>query len=116
MHINLPDKLYYKIGEIAKAFDVNTSLIRFWEKEFKVLRPKKNKHGNRIYTKKDIEKLKQIYFLLKEKGYTIEGARQKLKGEVDINAPETGSKNLQIVNKLQDIKQELLKIKIAIQE
>ncbi len=115
MHIDLPDKLYYKIGEVAKAFNVNTSLIRFWEKEFKILKPKKNKHGNRVYTKKDIEKLNQIYFLLKEKGYTIEGARQKLKGGVDLNAPETGSKDLQIVNKLQDIKQELLKIKNAIQ-
>ena len=79
MHIDLPDKRYYKIGEVAKAFGVNTSLIRFWENEFDVLKPKKNKKGNRLFTPEDIQNLKMIYFLVKEKGFTLEGAKNKLK-------------------------------------
>ena len=67
MQINLPDKRYYKIGEVAKAFGVNTSLIRFWENEFDVLKPKKNKKGNRLFTPEDLENLKLIYFLVKER-------------------------------------------------
>ena len=79
MQINLPDKRYYKIGEVAKAFNVNTSLIRFWENEFEVLKPKKNKKGNRLFTPEDLENLKMIYFLVKEKGFTLDGAKKKLK-------------------------------------
>ena len=81
MQINLPDKRYYKIGEVAKAFDVNTSLIRFWENEFEVLKPKKNKKGNRLFTPEDLENLKLIYFLVKEKGFTLEGAKKKIERE-----------------------------------
>ena len=83
MQINLPDKRYYKIGEVAKAFDVNTSLIRFWENEFDVLKPKKNKKGNRLFTPEDLDNLKMIYFLVKEKGFTLEGAKNKLKENPD---------------------------------
>ena len=83
MQINLPDKRYYKIGEVAKAFDVNTSLIRFWENEFEILKPKKNKKGNRLFTPEDLENLKMIYFLVKEKGFTLEGAKNKLKENPD---------------------------------
>ena len=64
MNTNLPDKLYYSIGEVAKAFDVNASLIRFWEKEFDIIHPKKNKKGNRLFTKNDIECFKNIYYLV----------------------------------------------------
>ena len=71
MQIDLPDKRYYKIGEVAKAFGVNTSLIRFWENEFDVLKPKKNKKGNRFFTPEDLENLKMIYFLVKEKGLPL---------------------------------------------
>ena len=78
MNINLPNKIYYSIGEVAKAFDVNASLIRFWEKEFDILQPKKNKKGNRLFTQKDLENLKTIYHLVKEKGYTLEGAKIEL--------------------------------------
>ena len=109
----LPEKLYYKIGEIAEAFDVNTSLIRFWEKEFKILKPKKNKHGNRVYTAKDLETFKQIYFLVKEKGYTLDGAKQRLKSPVEEIDNEKASQQ-QIVQKLISIKEELLKIKNSI--
>jgi len=106
MQINLPDKRYYKIGEVAKAFDVNTSLIRFWENEFDVLKPKKNKKGNRLFTPEDLENLKMIYFLVKEKGFTLEGAKKKLKE----NPEEIFSKH-KIIMRLEDIKNELIEIK-----
>ena len=73
------EKIYYTIGEVAEKFEVNTSLIRFWEKEFEVLQPKKNKKGNRLFTKEDMHHLKLIFHLVKERGYTLEGARKKLK-------------------------------------
>lgn len=110
----LPEKLYYKIGEIADAFDVNTSLIRFWEKEFKALKPKKNKHGNRLYTEKDVETFKQIYFLVKEKGYTLEGAKQRLKTPIEEIENEKASQQ-HVVQRLISIKEELLKIKNSIE-
>ena len=72
-------KLYFSIGEAAEILDVNTSLIRFWEKEFPILKPKKNKKGNRQFTKDDIENLKMIYHLVKERGFTLQGAKEKLK-------------------------------------
>ena len=74
MKLNLPDKLYYSIGEVAKAFDVNTSLVRYWEQEFPILRPKKNKKGNRLFTPEDIENLKIIFHLVDDKGFTLKGA------------------------------------------
>ena len=73
------EKFYYSIGEVAKIINVNPSLIRYWEKEFDVIQPQKNKKGNRFFTTKDIEQLKLIYFLVKEKGMTLKGARQSLK-------------------------------------
>ncbi|MBL4706809.1 MAG: MerR family transcriptional regulator [Flavobacteriales bacterium] len=72
-------KLYYSIGEVSKMFDVNASLIRFWEKEFSIIKPKKNKKGNRLFTKKDIDNLHIIYNLVKERGFTLEGAKKKMK-------------------------------------
>ncbi len=106
MYIDLPDKRYFKIGEIAKAFGVNASLIRFWENEFIILQPKKNKKGNRLFTQDDVKNLKLIYHLVKEKGYTLEGAKNKLKQN-----PEKISDNHQIIVRLESIKNELLKIK-----
>ncbi len=79
MHIDLPEKRYYKIGEVAKAFNVNTSLVRFWEKEFDILKPKKNAKGNRLFTQQDVDNLKVIYHLVKERGFTLEGAKKKLR-------------------------------------
>jgi len=72
------EKLYYSIGEVAEMFAVNTSLIRFWEKEFDILKPKKNKKGNRLFTPEDLQNLKLIFHLVKEKGYTLDGARKIL--------------------------------------
>ncbi|PRX56067.1 MerR family transcriptional regulator [Flagellimonas meridianipacifica] len=106
MHIDLPEKRYYGIGEVAKAFGVNTSLIRFWEKEFDVLQPKKNAKGNRKFTPEDIKNLQLIYYLVKERGFTLEGAKIHLKEEKQ----KTLSK-FEVIQKLQKVKAELLKIK-----
>lgn len=106
MHVELPEKLYYSIGEVAKAFDVNTSLIRFWEKEFDELQPKKNAKGNRKFTPTDIKNLELIYHLVKERGFTLEGAKIHLKE----NKRQTID-NFEIIRKLESIKAELLKIK-----
>lgn len=72
-------KLYYSIGEVAEMLNVNSSLLRFWEKEFDIIKPQKNNKGNRIYTKKDLQSLKLIHYLVKERGFTLEGAKKKLK-------------------------------------
>jgi len=101
-----PQKLFYKIGEIAKEFNVNVSLIRFWEKEFDILKPKKNKKGNRLFRKKDLENLKIIYHLLKERGFTIEGAKKKLREN-----KEDTTDNLRIINHLQEIRTFLVKLR-----
>ncbi|RFN59741.1 MerR family transcriptional regulator [Marixanthomonas ophiurae] len=106
MHIDLPEKRYYSIGEVAEAFDVNTSLIRFWEKEFDVLKPKKNAKGNRKFTQEDIKNLEFIYHLVKERGFTLEGAKTHLKE----NKQKTLSR-FEIIRKLETVKAELLKIK-----
>lgn len=106
MYIELPEKRYYAIGEVANAFGVNTSLIRFWEKEFSVLKPKKNAKGNRKFTPEDIKNLKLIFHLVKERGFTLEGAKTHLKEE----KKETLS-NFQIISKLEDVKNQLSKIK-----
>lgn len=74
------EKLFYSIGEVAELFGVNTSLIRFWEKEFDIIKPRKNKKGNRLFTNEDLQNFRTIFHLVKERGYTLEGARQKLKG------------------------------------
>ena len=79
MNIQLPEKLYYSISELAKAFDVNASLIRFWEKEFDVIAPKKNARGVRKFTPEDVKNLELIYHLVKERGFTLEGAKTHLK-------------------------------------
>ena len=104
MKINLQDKRYYSIGEVASKFNVNPSLIRFWEQEFKILNPKKNSRGNRKFTDKDIEAINKIYFLLKEKGYTIQGAKHYINNEKP-------SDKLDIVNKLKLIKDKLIEIR-----
>lgn len=105
MNLNLPDKLYYSIGEVAKAFDVNTSLIRYWEKEFPIIKPKKNKKGNRYFTPEDLKNLKMIYHLVKEKGYTLDGARVALTTNSKI------SETISIIDRLEFVKMELLKLK-----
>ncbi len=112
--MTIPDqltKLYYSIGEVAEMFGVNTSLIRFWEKEFNMIQPKKNRKGNRMFTPKDIELLQVIYHLLRERGYTIEGAKKKLKD----NREDT-LRVADLVNKLQYVRAELAKIKTQLEK
>lgn len=103
------DKLYFTIGEVADYFNVNSSLIRFWEKEFEVLKPHKNKKGNRLFTRKDIENLRVIFHLVKEKGYTLQGAKEKLK--TDANKITRNTETIDTLNRLRtfllSVKQEL---------
>ena len=96
------EKLYYSIGEVAGMFDVNTSLIRFWEKEFDIIKPKKNKKGNRLFTKKDIDNFHIIYHLVKEKGMTLKGAKKKMKEN-----KEDTEHNFEIIRSLEQIKEML---------
>ena len=107
MHIELsPDKRYYSIGELARAFNVNASLIRFWDKEFDILKPRKNAKGNRMFTPEDIKNLQLIYHLVKERGFTLEGAKTHLK--------EGQKKTLdkyEIISKLETIRVQLTNIK-----
>ncbi len=100
------EKLYYSIGEVAKMFDVNTSLIRYWEKEFDVIKPKKNKKGNRFFTKQDIDNFHLIFHLVKERGMTLSGAKKKLKEN-----KEDTSNNFEVIKALTHIKKLLLEIK-----
>ena len=99
-------KIYYSIGEVAAMFDVNKSLIRFWEKEFNIIKPKKNKKGNRYFTEKDINNFKIIFHLVKERGYTLDGAKKKLREN-----KEGTIKNVEIVNQLKDIRAQLVAIR-----
>jgi len=100
------EKLYYSIGEVSKMFGVNNSLIRFWEKEFDILKPKKNKKGNRLFTKEDVENIKIIYHLVKDRGYTLQGAKDKLKdNKTDI------SDNVEVIERLQHLRSFLLELK-----
>ena len=99
-------RIYYTIGEVAAMFDVNTSLIRFWEKEFDIIQPKKNKKGNRLFTQKDVDNFHLIYNLVKERGYTLKGASEKLRKN-----PEDTLKEYEIVKSLNKIEKFLLDVK-----
>jgi len=100
------EKLYYSIGEVAEMFNVNASLIRYWEKEFDVIKPHKNKKGNRFFTIEDIENFHLIYYLVKELGLTLKGAQKKLKEN-----RESTINNFEAVKTLKEIKTLLLEIR-----
>jgi DNA-binding transcriptional MerR regulator len=102
-----PEKLYYKIGEVAKMFGIKTSLIRYWEKEFSIIKPKKTKNGIRLFTRKDIDHFELIYHLIKEKGMTINGAREYIKKQKGLNNFE----KLEVINTLKRTKAFLQDIK-----
>lgn len=106
MHVELPKKRYYKIGEVAKAFGLSITMVRYWEQEFDMLKPKKNSKGDRMFTENDIETIKIIYHLAKEQGYSLEGVRKKLR-----NQPKKTISTITTINRLEAIKMELLKIK-----
>ena len=109
--VNLPEKRYYTIGEVADAFGVNSSLIRFWEKEFNKLNPKKNSNGDRRYTLTDIEYIELIFNLVKKRGFTLEGAKQELSTN-----HRTLKNKKQLLEKLKGLKAELIDIKEELQK
>ncbi|MDG1238260.1 MAG: MerR family transcriptional regulator [Flavobacteriales bacterium] len=104
--IDKSTKIYYSIGEVSNMLNVNTSLIRFWEKEFDILKPKKNKKGNRQFTKEDVKNYFLIYYLVKERGYTLNGAKEVLKTSIS----EVKNQK-EIVDKMTKIKSFLLNLK-----
>ena len=99
-------KIYYSISEVAKYLNVNSSLIRFWEKEFEIIKPKKNSRGNRVFTKNDLDNLSLIHHLLKEKKYTIKGAKKRIREN-----KEGVNKNFEIIKNLQNIRGKLSQIR-----
>ena len=110
MYIELsPNKRYYSIGEVAKAFGVNASLIRFWDSEFEMLKPKKNAKGNRLFTPDDVKSLQLIYHLVKERGFTLDGAKTHLK-----EGQKKTLDKFEIIQKLEGIKAQLMSIKSEI--
>lgn len=99
------EKRYYTIGEVAKKFEVSTSLIRFWESQFEIIKPRKNKNGVRQYTKEDLETVGTIYHLVKEKGYTLSGAQEILKKKSDV------SDTVEMISSLEKVKEFLLELR-----
>lgn len=113
-------KLYYTIGEVAQLFEVNTSLIRFWEKEFSAIKPKKNNKGNRLFTVKDIITIDRIYELVKEEGHTLDGARKALRERKStktedttaVSTPTPSPRDYQeVIDRLEALKKKILKMK-----
>jgi len=106
-------KFYYPIGEVAKMFNVNASLLRYWEKQFPALiKPQKNRKGNRFYTAQDLENIKAIYFLVKEQGMTLEGAKKKLKQILKTEEDPT----TEAIYILKEVKEQLQEIKKSLEE
>ncbi len=107
------EKMFYTMGEVAEMFDVNQSLIRHWEKQFDVLRPKRNKKGNRLFSPQDVERLKIIYHLVKERGMTLDGARKALRGHrVDGGVP----REVELMERLQQIRSLLAEVREELKE
>lgn len=104
-------KLFYSMGEVSEMFDVNPSLIRHWESKFEVLKPKKNKKGNRMFTPEDVENLKLIYHLVKERGMTLDGARRALKGSTPGVA-----RDMELLERLQSIRAQLVEVRNELKE
>jgi len=108
---NETEKVYWSIGEVAAMFKVNTSLIRFWEKEFSIIKPHKNKKGDRLFTKNDVKKLGLIYHLVKERGFTLQGAREKLRKN-----PEETIEQIEIIDSLKKVREFLMSLKRTLDE
>ena len=104
------EKLYYSIGEVADMFNVAPSLIRFWESEFEMIQPKKNRKGNRQFTKEDIDNVRTIYHLVKEKGFTLQGAKEMLR-----NDGQSVKDNIEMIDSLRKLRQFLLEVREKLQ-
>lgn len=102
----LPDKIYYSISELSEHFGVAQSLLRYWEKEFDKINPKRNKKGTRFYSKQDVEQIKLVYHLVKEQGHTLEGARQKLK-----HSKKKVEVRVEVKDRLEKIKADLIALR-----
>ncbi|NOY96802.1 MAG: MerR family transcriptional regulator [Chlorobi bacterium] len=100
------EKHFYKISEVAGLFGLETSTIRYWEEEFPSIKPYRNKKGNRLFTKEDIEQVRLVYHLLKEKGMTLKGAQKKLRE----NKEDTVN-NFEIVKRLENVRSQLIDIR-----
>lgn len=100
------ERLYYSIGEVANMFNVNTSLIRYWEKEFDIIKPHKNKKGNRLFTQQDVDNFHLIYHLVKERGMTLKGAKLKLKEN-----RQSTEENFELIKRLKEIRETLISIR-----
>ncbi len=103
----MAQKIYYKIGEVADRFNVNPSLIRYWEKEFSIIKPKKSDGGTRMFTRKDVDHFEIIHHLIKEKGMTIQGAKDYIRKK----AKEESIDNLEVINTLKRTKEMLTEIR-----
>jgi DNA-binding transcriptional MerR regulator len=104
------EKLYYSIGEVAEIFNVAPSLIRFWESEFDIIKPKKNRKGNRQFTKEDIDNVRTIYHLVKEKGFTLQGAKEMLRN--DLGAVKD---KMDMIDSLRNVKKFLVELREKLQ-
>ena len=100
------EKLYYSIGEVAEIFTVAPSLIRFWESEFDLIKPKKNRKGNRQFTKEDIDNVRTIYHLVKEKGFTLQGAKEMLR-----NDSQAVKDKMEMLDALRNVKKFLVELR-----
>lgn len=104
------EKIYYSIGEVAELFNVAPSLIRFWESEFEIIQPKKNRKGNRQFTKEDIDNVRTIYHLVKEKGFTLQGAKEMLK-----NDSQAVKDKMEMITSLRRVRQFLVEVRDRLQ-
>lgn len=100
-------KMFYSMGEVAEMFDVKPSLLRHWEAKFDILRPHKNKKGNRMFTPEDVENLKLIYHLVKERGMTLAGAAQYLKNGIN----DSMRRDMELLDRLHKIRAELVEVR-----
>jgi DNA-binding transcriptional MerR regulator len=100
------EKLYYSIGEVAEIFNVAPSLIRFWESEFDIIKPKKNRKGNRQFTREDIDNVRTIYHLVKEKGFTLQGAKEMLR-----NDSQAVKDKMEMIDSLRNVREFLLELR-----
>lgn len=110
----MDDKIFYTMGEVAEMFDVNASLIRYWGTQFSCLKPQRNKKGNRLFSKSDIETLKLIYHYVKERGMTLEGAKRALRGDRS-QKPEANA-NVELLERLQSLRTMLIAIRDSLDE
>ena len=104
--MELPEKLYYSISEVSDYFKLAPSLLRYWESEFRTIKPKRNAKGTRFYTKKDVEEIAKVKHLVKDKGYTLQGAKEQLK-----NAKKSVDADILLLEHLESIKKQLTNLK-----